>query len=79
MSPTLPVVDSRREVPGELFHKVSLGEAGIHWEHSSGRSSESYLPETTGAGCGFIDYDNDGWMDIYLVNSWVCSSIAPPS
>ncbi len=28
-----------------------------------------YLPETVGAGCAFLDYDNDGWMDIYLVNS----------
>jgi hypothetical protein len=27
------------------------------------------LPETVGAGCAFFDYDNDGWMDIYLVNS----------
>jgi len=26
-------------------------------------------PETVGAGCAFFDYDNDGWMDIYLVNS----------
>ena len=28
-----------------------------------------YLPETCGSGCAFIDFDNDGWMDIYLVNS----------
>ena len=28
-----------------------------------------YLPETSGAGCAFLDYDNDGWMDIYFVNS----------
>jgi len=27
------------------------------------------LPETVGAGCAFLDYDNDGWMDIYFVNS----------
>jgi hypothetical protein len=32
-------------------------------------SPEHYLPETVGAGCVFFDYDNDGWMDIYLVNS----------
>ena len=31
-------------------------------------SDDKYLPETTGAGCAFLDYDNDGWMDIYLVN-----------
>src|SRR5437870_10309351 len=33
------------------------------------QSPEMYLPETVGAGCAFLDYDNDGWMDIYLVNS----------
>jgi hypothetical protein len=36
-----------------------------------------YLPETVGAGCGFIDYDNDGWMDIYLVNSGTCDFFDP--
>jgi hypothetical protein len=38
-----------------------------------------YLPETTGAGCAFLDYDNDGWMDIYLVNSGACDFYTPPS
>lgn len=36
-----------------------------------------YLPETVGPGCGFIDYDNDGWMDIYLVNSGRCDFYTP--
>ena len=43
----------------------------------NGRSPEYYLPETTGAGCGFIDYDNDGWVDIYLVNSGRCDFFHP--
>ena len=40
-------------------------------------SAERYLPETTGAGCAFLDYDNDGWMDIYLVNSGKCDFYTP--
>src|SRR5208337_445039 len=36
-----------------------------------------YLPESTGAGCAFLDYDNDGWMDIYLVNSGPCDFWTP--
>ena len=36
-----------------------------------------YLPETVGGGCGFIDYGNDGWMDIYLVNSGKCDFLDP--
>ena len=34
-------------------------------------------PETLGGGGGFIDYDNDGWMDIYLVNSGKCDFYDP--
>lgn len=40
-------------------------------------SAEHYLPETVGAGCAFFDYDNDGWMDIYLVNSGACDFYSP--
>src|SRR5438477_3723067 len=60
-----------------LFEEISPAKSGISWRHVNGRSPEYYLPETTGAGCGFIDYDNDGWMDIYLVNSGVCDFFSP--
>jgi hypothetical protein len=32
-------------------------------------SPSRYLPEALGPGCAFLDFDNDGWMDIFLVNS----------
>ena len=44
-------------------------QAGIHFKHTNGASEEKYLPETMGAGGLFFDYDNDGHLDIYLVNS----------
>jgi hypothetical protein len=59
------------------FEEISLEKSGIHWVHSSGKSPEKYLPETSGAGCAFFDYDNDGWMDIYLVNSGKCDFFTP--
>src|SRR5262249_21625324 len=34
----------------------------------SGREGRKYLPETLGAGAAFLDYDNDGWADILLLN-----------
>jgi len=42
--------------------------AGIHFRHNSGAFGAKYLPETLGAGCAFLDYDGDGWLDILLVN-----------
>lgn len=43
--------------------------AGIHFHYNNGASGKRYLPETMGAGCAFIDFDGDGWQDIFLVNS----------
>jgi hypothetical protein len=42
--------------------------AGIRFRHNSGAFGAKYLPETLGAGCAFLDYDNDGWLDILLIN-----------
>ncbi len=63
--------------PGPYFVVVPPAASGITWRHVNGRSPQYYLPETTGAGCAFIDYDNDGWMDIYLVNSGKCDFYDP--
>ena len=52
-------------------------EAGINWVHDNALSPERYLPETVGAGCVFFDYDNDGWIDIYLVNSGASDFFTP--
>ncbi|MEO8594580.1 MAG: CRTAC1 family protein [Candidatus Solibacter sp.] len=42
--------------------------AGLGFQHNSGAFGAKYLPETLGAGCAFLDYDGDGWLDILLVN-----------
>src|ERR1043165_9886808 len=60
----------------DRFEDVTAA-AGIHWKHVAGLSPEMYMPETAGAGCAFLDYDNDGWMDIYLVNSGKCDFFNP--
>jgi len=43
-------------------------QAGIHFTHNNGAFGKKWLPETMGPGCAFIDYDNDGYPDIVLVN-----------
>jgi enediyne biosynthesis protein E4 len=64
--------------PAAAFEEISPAISGIKWVHTSGRSPMAHLPETVGAGCAFLDYDNDGWMDIYLVNSGPCDFYQPP-
>jgi hypothetical protein len=43
-------------------------QAGIRFTHNNGAFGKKYLPETMGPGCAFIDYDNDGYPDILLIN-----------
>jgi enediyne biosynthesis protein E4 len=68
-----------RALPDPLypFEEVPPALSGITWKHNAGRSAARYLPETTGPGCAFLDYDNDGWMDIYVVNSGQCDFYNP--
>lgn len=51
-------------------------DSGITFIHRNGESGDKLLPETMGGGCGFLDYNNDGAIDILFVNSrdWVESS-----
>jgi len=62
---------------GPSFLDVPASQSGITWVHENGMSPERYLPETCGAGCAFFDFDGDGWMDIYLVNSGACDFYTP--
>ncbi|HEV2826222.1 MAG TPA: CRTAC1 family protein [Pyrinomonadaceae bacterium] len=55
--------------PNVTFEEVSAKNSGLTWVHNNAHSADRYLPETVGAGCAFLDYDNDGWVDIYFVNS----------
>ncbi|MGA2726754.1 MAG: CRTAC1 family protein [Terracidiphilus sp.] len=51
-----------------VFEDISE-EAGLtKWTHKMGTPEKTYLVETKGSGIGLIDYDNDGWLDIYVVN-----------
>ncbi|MGB6159237.1 MAG: CRTAC1 family protein [Acidobacteriaceae bacterium] len=42
--------------------------AGIRYVHNNGAFGKKFLPETLGPGVAFIDYDNDGWQDIFVAN-----------
>ena len=53
--------------PGRRFVDITR-KAGVNFAHYNGAFGQKYLPETMGAGCAFIDYNNDGNPDILLIN-----------
>ena len=55
------------QAPGFQLVDVTAA-AGLSFVHENGAYGAKYLPETMGPGCAFLDYDNDGWLDILLVN-----------
>ena len=56
--------DSGPVVFEDITQKSGLGT----WHHTMGMPDKKFIIETNGSGVGLIDYDNDGWLDIYLVN-----------
>jgi len=59
----------RAQDAAPIFREVPASESGINWIHHNGLSPNHYLPESTGPGVAIFDYNNDGMMDILLVDS----------
>ena len=51
--------------------------AGITWVHDNGMTPERLLPETMIGGAAFLDYNNDGWLDLYFVTGSSCDFYKP--
>jgi hypothetical protein len=72
-----PVLDSEKRPitaggfvkAGPVIFKDIAEKAGLTtWRHTMGSPAKNYILETTGSGVALLDYDNDGWLDIYFVN-----------
>jgi enediyne biosynthesis protein E4 len=61
-------VEQPTAAPAPVYSDVTAS-AGIRFRHNNGAFGKKYLPETLGSGCAFLDFDNDGWQDIILINS----------
>ena len=54
---------------GPVVFEDASQKAGLaKWTHKMGTPSKTYIVETKGSGVGLLDFDNDGWLDIYVVN-----------
>ncbi len=80
-----PVLDAQKRVitaggfvaSGPVVFEDVAGKAGLTvWRHTMGSPEKKYIVETNGSGVGLIDYDNDGWLDIYLVNGSTAGALA---
>jgi len=69
--PSLPGfnIESKDTAASGIVFRDIAKSAGIDFVHDNARTEDKYLIETMGAGCGWIDYDADGLVDLYLVNS----------
>lgn len=66
--PAYVISDSSAERATIPFTDITKS-AGIDFVHVNGAFGKKWMPETIGSGGGFFDYDNDGWPDLFLVNS----------
>jgi hypothetical protein len=71
--------ESSRRAGGRWFHfwAILLAGVGINFLYRASHTSRKYLPETMGTGVALFDYDNDGRLDIFLVNSTRLSDPTP--
>lgn len=72
----MPSLLAQRPSPGAVRFERATSAAGLDFTHVNGASPEKYLAETMGSGAVFLDYDDDGWLDLLLIDG---GSLADPA
>jgi enediyne biosynthesis protein E4 len=65
----LAAAPARKDAGCPVVFTDVAASAGLRFTHDRGRTPEHHLPETMGSGLAWLDFDNDGWMDLYVVQS----------
>jgi enediyne biosynthesis protein E4 len=64
--------------PGQPWFVDKTAASGINFKHFDPVTSKLYIHETLGSGLGWIDYNNDGWPDLFIVQNGPIEPDAPP-
>src|SRR5262245_39329295 len=75
-----PPADPFAGKPDIVFREVTAG-SGVTFRHVDGATDYHYVPEIMGGGVAWLDYDNDGYYDLFLVQSgpFPADPKAPPA
>jgi hypothetical protein len=63
-----PPTPANPNLPLPVHFENIASQAGLDVRHANGASAEKHMVETMGSGGLFFDFDNDGWLDIFLVD-----------
>ena len=67
-SSAVDVINAQKNAASKINFAEVTTEAGLgNFRHDNGSFGEMWFPEQMGSGVGFIDYNDDGWVDILLV------------
>src|SRR5690348_18448317 len=79
IAPKLIVVALFVSLLGQPIFNDVAEQSGLRFRHYNGMTGKFYLPEITGSGAALFDFDNDGDLDVFLVQGNVLEPNTQPS
>ena len=77
--PIAATAQPKREAQGPNIFKDAAGEVGLRFQHYNGMTGKFFLPEIMGSGAALFDYDNDGDLDVFIVQGNILEPDSKPA